>query len=76
MSSLLSNSGHKAFHVPHRGLHSPLQVCSPLADHTHTAEMVLITHTHTPLLSPAAQFLGGGDMCEGRGAGFSHGAEP
>uniref|UniRef100_H3DFW9 Transcriptional activator Myb n=1 Tax=Tetraodon nigroviridis TaxID=99883 RepID=H3DFW9_TETNG len=28
-SSLLSDSGHKAFHLPHRGLHSPLQVCSP-----------------------------------------------
>lgn len=32
--------------------------------------------THPPLCLPAAQFLGGGDMCEDRGAGFSLGAEP
>ncbi|CAG09088.1 unnamed protein product [Tetraodon nigroviridis] len=52
----------------------------------HHGVVSLHTHTLQVGLGPAggqvrapqvtAQFLGGGDVCEGRGAGFSHGAEP
>ncbi|TWW68951.1 Transcriptional activator [Takifugu flavidus] len=44
-SSLLSDSGHKAFHLPHRGLHSPLQQLSSWEEVTcvKTEEQVLAT---------------------------------
>uniref|UniRef100_A0A674MPZ8 Transcriptional activator Myb n=1 Tax=Takifugu rubripes TaxID=31033 RepID=A0A674MPZ8_TAKRU len=44
-SSLLSDSGHKAFHLPHRGLHSPLQVC------THSWEEVTCVKTEEQVLA-------------------------
>lgn len=73
-SSLLNDEGHKTYHVPHRGMHSPLQVGMMMFVFIQVPNTVScwplkkLTRFHVLSAAATAQFLGAGDLWENRGA--------